>query len=224
MVNLRTARVTDRSDQLEDEHLSVAIMKGGRKVVTGTLEGGLCIFSWGKWGNMDDRYPGLPDSIERLVPVDGDCLLAGCGDGSVRLLQVQPNRDVLTLAELGDNSIEAMVPSRDGTLLALSAQDNIVTFVDTSSLAETAAAASPGVGAAAAAAAGGSRARAAAEADSDDDDDDDDDLDSDEGGDDGLVGAAARAAAAARAKGRPLRGVSRGAAAGMGGSDFFSDM
>jgi hypothetical protein len=134
--------VAHRSEQIHDELLSLAVMKHGRKVVAGTLEQGLAFFTWGRWEEPDDRLSSLPDSIERIFAVNHDVLFAGCGDGTVRLLQVQPHAELLTVAELGENAVEAMEPSRDGRLLALSAQEPTVTFVDIAGIMSTAAKAS----------------------------------------------------------------------------------
>lgn len=44
----------------DDELLSVAPLKGGRKVVCGSTSGVLNIWSWGYWNDCSDRFPGQP--------------------------------------------------------------------------------------------------------------------------------------------------------------------
>lgn len=43
------------SDEDEDEKLSVALCKGGKKVVAGTQAGVLSLFSWGHFADCSDR-------------------------------------------------------------------------------------------------------------------------------------------------------------------------
>jgi WD40 repeat protein len=80
-----------RSDDMEDELLCVTVMKRSKKVVCGTQDGTLCLFSHGRWGDISDRYPGHPQSIDALLKVDEDTVLTGCSDGLVRAVRILPN-------------------------------------------------------------------------------------------------------------------------------------
>jgi WD40 repeat protein len=80
------------SDDQEDELLSLKIIKNGKKVVCGTQEGVLSVFSWGVWGDCSDRFPGHPSSIEALLKVDEDTLLTGSSDGLIRVVQIHPDK------------------------------------------------------------------------------------------------------------------------------------
>ena len=42
----------------DDELLSLAVVKGGAKIVAGTQSGMLDIWSWGHWAGFSDRFPG----------------------------------------------------------------------------------------------------------------------------------------------------------------------
>jgi hypothetical protein len=42
----------------DDELLSVAVVKGGKKVVCGSTSGVLAVWSWGYWNDCSDRFPG----------------------------------------------------------------------------------------------------------------------------------------------------------------------
>jgi hypothetical protein len=88
------------SDDQGDELLSVRIMKNGKKVVCGTHEGVLAVFSWGTWGDVSDRFPGHPSSIDALLKVDEDTLLTGSSDGIIRVVQIHPDK---LLGVLGDD-------------------------------------------------------------------------------------------------------------------------
>ena len=52
------AQVVRSEEDADDELLSVAVLKGGSKVVVGTGNGTLAIFSWGHWEDCSDRFPG----------------------------------------------------------------------------------------------------------------------------------------------------------------------
>ena len=103
------------SDQLEDELLSVAVVKvrparialflaapclpprltpaaraldvrmqNGTKVVCGTQDGILDIYSWGQWADISDRFPGHPSSIDSLAVINEELLLTASSDGLIR--------------------------------------------------------------------------------------------------------------------------------------------
>ena len=93
-------RLHRKSDDQEDELLSLCLMKHGKKVVCGTQQGVLNFWSWGTWGDISDRFPGHPQSIDALLKIDEDTLLSGSSDGVVRVLQVQPDQ---LLGVLGDH-------------------------------------------------------------------------------------------------------------------------
>lgn len=70
--------------------LSLAIrnccFQGGRKAVCGTGDGILNLFSWGEWGDISDRFPGHPLSIDSCVAVSDNVVCTGSMDGIIRYL------------------------------------------------------------------------------------------------------------------------------------------
>ena len=52
-----------------DESFPLQILKGGRKVLCGTQSGVLQVFSWGDWGDVSDRFPGHPQSVQCMLKV-----------------------------------------------------------------------------------------------------------------------------------------------------------
>jgi WD40 repeat protein len=82
--NLRRKKLDVTSDNQEVELLSAAIIKGGRKVVCGCGDGVLNIWSWGEWGDVSDRFPGHPSSIDACIAVNDNMVCTGCLDGAVR--------------------------------------------------------------------------------------------------------------------------------------------
>ena len=68
----------------ENAHVSIHTAQGGRKVVCGDGEGCLLLFSWGLWGDMTDRYPSHPQSIDSLLTTSDSVVCTGCMDGGIR--------------------------------------------------------------------------------------------------------------------------------------------
>ena len=81
-----------QSDNQEDELLSCALVKSGTKLLCGSQEGILSIFTHGRWGDISDRFPGHPSSIDALLRIDEDTVLTGSSDGLVRAVQLLPNQ------------------------------------------------------------------------------------------------------------------------------------
>jgi hypothetical protein len=50
-------QVRARSEE-DEELLNVVVVKGGKKVVCGSQEGVLNLFSWGQFEDISDRIPG----------------------------------------------------------------------------------------------------------------------------------------------------------------------
>lgn len=80
-----------QSDNQEDELLSLALLKNSSKLLCGTQQGILSLFSYGQWGDISDRFPGHPQSIDALLKIDEDTVLTGSSDGLVRAVQLLPN-------------------------------------------------------------------------------------------------------------------------------------
>ena len=53
-------------------------------MVCGDGSGTLDIYSWGLWGDLSDRFPGHPDSIDSICKITEDILCTGCADGTIR--------------------------------------------------------------------------------------------------------------------------------------------
>ena len=50
----------------------------------GTGDGILNLFSWGEWGDISDRFPGHPLSIDSCVAVSDNVVCTGSMDGIIR--------------------------------------------------------------------------------------------------------------------------------------------
>ncbi|KAF8019171.1 hypothetical protein BT93_H3916 [Corymbia citriodora subsp. variegata] len=107
--NLRSNKVQTRSEFSEDELLSVVIMKSGRKVVCGTQSGTLLLYSWGFFKDCSDRFVDLsPSSVDALLKLDEDRIIAGSENGLISLIGILPNRIIQPIAEHSDHPIERL--------------------------------------------------------------------------------------------------------------------
>ena len=80
-----------QSENQEDELLSCTFIKNHQKLICGTQEGILSLFSKDIWCDVSDRYPGHPQSIDAILKIDEDTVLTGSSDGLVRAVQLLPN-------------------------------------------------------------------------------------------------------------------------------------
>ncbi|KAL6076827.1 WD domain repeat-containing protein 55 [Balamuthia mandrillaris] len=128
--HMRRGKLEAMSDNIEDELLSMAIIKEGSKVVVGTTEGILTIWSWGDWGDMSDRFPGHPQSIDAIIPIDDDTICTGSSDGLIRIVSIQPNGLLGLVGEHGELPIECLRLSHDKRWMASTSHDSCVRFFD----------------------------------------------------------------------------------------------
>eukprot|EP00049_Salpingoeca_infusionum_P002255 m.55215 g.55215 ORF g.55215 m.55215 type:complete len:376 (+) comp11471_c1_seq1:251-1378(+) len=163
------------SDQLEDELLSIAIMKGTQKVAAGTQSGAIVLYSWGKWGDYTDRLLGHPQSVDAMVKVDENTLVTGSSDGILRVTTILPNKIKGVLGEHHAYPVERIHASKHDPLLASCSHDKRVKFWAIEAV-ESVVESGGDLGA-------GFVERAEQLADDDDDDDDDDDQEDEEEGD-----------------------------------------
>jgi hypothetical protein len=80
-----------QSDNQEDELLSLCLIKNSTKLLCGSQQGILSLFSYNFWGDISDRFPGHPQSIDAILKIDEDTVLTGSSDGLVRAVQLLPN-------------------------------------------------------------------------------------------------------------------------------------
>jgi len=132
MYDVRKKSMFQKSDEQESEITCIQVIKNGRKVICGTQDGVALIFSWGKWGDCSDRYPGHPESVDSMLAVDQNTVLTGSSDGLIRVVSIQPNRILGVVGDHDDFPVEGMRKSADGRLLASFAHDERIRFWDLS--------------------------------------------------------------------------------------------
>jgi hypothetical protein len=97
-----------QSDNQEDELLSCIFIKNSSKLLCGSQQGILSLFSKDVWCDVSDRYPGHPQSIDAILKIDEDTVLTGSSDGLVRAVQLLPNSLLGVLGNHGGFPVEAL--------------------------------------------------------------------------------------------------------------------
>lgn len=87
------------SDCLEEDLLSVVIVKDSRFVLCSTNEGRIFVFKWDWFGDCKDRIVGHPNSIDSMIKIDENTVLTGSEDGILRGVSIYPNKIVALLGQ-----------------------------------------------------------------------------------------------------------------------------
>lgn len=129
--NLRSNKVQAQSEFSEDELLSVVIMKNGRKVICGTQNGILLLYSWGFFKDCSDRFVDLcPNPVDALLKLDEDRLITGSYNGLISLVGILPNRIIQPIAEHSEYPVERLALSHDKKILGSISHDQILKLWD----------------------------------------------------------------------------------------------
>ncbi|CAM6097275.1 unnamed protein product [Calypogeia fissa] len=134
--NLRRNKVDAQSQFAEDELLSVVLVKNGRKVVCGSQEGVLLLYSWGHFADCSDRFVGHPNSVDALLKLDEDTIITGSSDGIIRVVSILPNKMIGVVGEHADYPIERLAFSSDKAMLGSVSHDHTVKLWDVKYLLE----------------------------------------------------------------------------------------
>lgn len=126
--DIRKHKMKLQSELFDSELLSLAVVKNQNKVICGCGEGVLNIFNWGEWGNISDRFPGHPMSIDSIVPLNDDIIFTGSFDGVVRAVNILPNRFLGVIGQHDEFPVENLSLSRCRSLLASCSHDQTVKF------------------------------------------------------------------------------------------------
>ncbi|KAK8935026.1 hypothetical protein KSP39_PZI014743 [Platanthera zijinensis] len=104
MCCLRENKVEARSNISKDELLSLVTMKDGKKVVCGTQNGPLLLYTCRRFMDCRDIFRAHPMSADALLKVDEDNLISGSKDGVIRLARILPITTTTTLKPLSHYS------------------------------------------------------------------------------------------------------------------------
>ncbi|KAL6562687.1 hypothetical protein OROGR_003694 [Orobanche gracilis] len=115
--NLRSNKVQTRSEFSEEDLSSVVVMKNGRKVICGSEDGVLLLYSWGFFKDCSDRFIGLsPSPVNALLKLDEERVIVASGNGLISVVGILPNRIIQPLAEHSD-TVEGLAFSHDRKFL-----------------------------------------------------------------------------------------------------------
>ncbi|XP_026455781.1 WD repeat-containing protein 55-like isoform X2 [Papaver somniferum] len=129
--SLRRNKVLTQSEFSEDEPLSVVIMKNGQKVICGTQNGVLLLYSWGYMKDCSDRFTGLQsNSIDVLLKLDEDRAITGSENGLISLVGILPNRVIQPIAEHSECPVERLAFSHDKKYLGSISHDQMLKLWD----------------------------------------------------------------------------------------------
>lgn len=133
--SLRKNKVLTQSEFSEDEPLSVVIMKNGRKVVCGTQNGVLLLYTWGHFTDCSDRFTGFQsNSIDVLLKLDEERLITGSENGLISLVGILPNRIIQPIAEHSEYPVERLAFSHDKKILGSISHDQMLKLWDMDNL------------------------------------------------------------------------------------------
>lgn len=84
-------------------------------MVCGTGDGILNLFTWGEWGDITDRFPGHPLSIDSCVAVSDNIVCTGSMDGIIRwvaipyFVRLKCVTVCVYVTQLGDSTVQNLV-------------------------------------------------------------------------------------------------------------------
>lgn len=104
--DLRKNELFAFSDNFEEDLTCICLAKKDKKVLAATGEGIVNIFSWGDFGDCNDRLVGHPGSIDAMLKFDDDTIITGCEDGLIRAVSVLPNKIISILGDPLDTGDE----------------------------------------------------------------------------------------------------------------------
>ncbi|WFC98619.1 hypothetical protein MYAM1_001349 [Malassezia yamatoensis] len=118
VINIRAKKNgVEVSEDQEDELLSAAAIKRGKKLVIGTQLGILSLWVSSR-GLLDhvDRFPGHPASVDAICTLDDDTILTGSSDGLIRVVQLFPHKLLGVVADHDGMPVEVI--RRKGNFVA----------------------------------------------------------------------------------------------------------
>ncbi|XP_022084469.1 WD repeat-containing protein 55-like [Acanthaster planci] len=126
--NIRRRKFVMQSENVQNEMMTVAIVKDGKKIVCGASDGALNIYNWNEFGDLSDRFPGHPQSVDTCVALTDSMVCTGSMDGMIRAVNILPNRFLGVIGDHDDFPIESLALSADKQILASCSHDQKIKF------------------------------------------------------------------------------------------------
>jgi WD40 repeat protein len=117
----KIGKLHGESECLEDEVLSMALMNGGTRIVTGTGLGVVNIFNWGYYGVPSHRIKGFNSEINCICKVDEDRAVIGTSDGLIQIINGQKKGQSICVV---NGAVESMAYCNE--IVALLDQNGLV--------------------------------------------------------------------------------------------------
>ncbi|PIK50403.1 putative WD repeat-containing protein 55 isoform X2 [Apostichopus japonicus] len=128
--NIKRRRFDLQSENLHSELMCVEIVRRGRKVVCGGSDGSLNFYNWEEFGDISDRFPGHPESVDFSCKILDDLICTGSGDGMIRAVNVYPHRFMGIIGDHGNLPVNNLTVNGEATILASCGHDQRIKFWD----------------------------------------------------------------------------------------------
>lgn len=128
-IDTRKKKLIMQSETMHSELLSIACVSDDKKVICGAADSYLEVFNWGEWGNIVERIStDHTDTVDCLIPLTDNLLATGSADGTIRSVNVLPNKCVGIIGRHDEGGVEDLSLTFDGNYLISCGQDGKVKF------------------------------------------------------------------------------------------------
>ncbi|KAG0168922.1 WD domain repeat-containing protein 55 [Apophysomyces sp. BC1034] len=127
----QASKASATSDVLDDELLSLSLVKEGKQLIAGSQSGALYLWKWGEWTAAEDKWIGHPSSVDTMCKLDDQAICTGGSDGLLRLVSLEPHRFEGILGDHGEDfPIERVRLAHDQRYLGSCGHDMRIQFWD----------------------------------------------------------------------------------------------
>ena len=93
------------------------LFRNDSKIVTATSAGAFYVFNWNEFGLHSDKFETGKKSVNCLVPITEDILVAGFEDGTLKAVHLFPSRDIGIVGQ-HDESVDHLDICSNGKFIA----------------------------------------------------------------------------------------------------------
>ncbi|XP_038055300.1 WD repeat-containing protein 55-like isoform X2 [Patiria miniata] len=132
--NIRRRKFVMQSENVQNEMMTITIVKDGKKIICGVSDGALNMYNWNEFGDLSDRFPGHPQSVDACVALTDSIVCTGSMDGMIRAVSILPNRFLGVVGDHDDFPIESLAVTPDKNVLISCSHDQKIKFWNVSHL------------------------------------------------------------------------------------------